>query len=152
MNKERPILFKSEMINAILEGRKSQTRRIVKPQPKVIHAIYTDASVETNCIFRRGDQRIHCSYGQVGDLLWVKKNYFTKKKDAVCWLEITNIRVERLRDITLQDVFAEGAILSTEKGNFRDFKNLWDSLNAKRGYPWESNPFVWVIEFKRIKR
>jgi hypothetical protein len=75
MVKERPILFSAPMVLAILDGRKTQTRRIVKPQPNVVHAIHTDASIETNLIFRRGDQRIHCPYGKPGDRLWVRETW-----------------------------------------------------------------------------
>jgi len=85
-------------------------------------------------------------------------------------LEITGIRVERLQEITVEDAFAEGImrnvdfyILSDnaptriELGDERityspikAFAHLWDSLNAKRGYPWESNPWVWAISFKKL--
>jgi hypothetical protein len=73
--KERPILFSAPMVRAILEGRKTQTRRMVKPQPNAVHAIHNDASIETNLIFRRGDQRIHCPYGKPGDRLWVRETW-----------------------------------------------------------------------------
>ena len=71
--KERPILFSGPMVRAILDGRKTQTRRIVKPQPNVVHAIYGDASIDTNLTFRRGDGRIRCPYGIPGDRLWVRE-------------------------------------------------------------------------------
>jgi hypothetical protein len=76
-------------------------------------------------------------------------------------LEITGIRVERLQDISEEDAKAEGAAMWFPKsdkfrqytdGSYRNgFHDLWDSLNAKRGYPWSSNPWVWVIEFKRVE-
>ena len=88
-------------------------------------------------------------------------------------LRITNVRVERVQEITQRDAHFEGAepikieamgkdviwpigkIPPDEKliGNdYRGgFHSLWDSINAKRGYPWESNPWVWVIEFERVK-
>ena len=75
MSKERPIIFSAPMVRAILEGRKSMTRRIVKPQPNVIHAIHPDASITTNLIFSKGDQRIHCPYGVPGDRLWVRETW-----------------------------------------------------------------------------
>lgn len=73
--KERPIIFSAPMVRAILEGRKTQTRRIIKPQPKIIHSIYGDASIDTERIFRQGDQRIHCPYGRPGDRLWVREAF-----------------------------------------------------------------------------
>lgn len=76
-HKERPILFSGPMVRAIREGRKTQTRRIVKPQPRIVHAIHNDASIVTNRIFRNGDQRIHCPCGQPGDWLWVKETWRT---------------------------------------------------------------------------
>jgi len=74
-------------------------------------------------------------------------------------LEITAVRAERLQNISAKDAVAEGVIIegsgmmdacdiaSQAKDKYRD---LWDSINAKRGFSWDSNPFVWVIEFKRI--
>ncbi|KKK61125.1 hypothetical protein LCGC14_3017480 [marine sediment metagenome] len=72
-------------------------------------------------------------------------------------LEITGVRVERLQEITWQDCKAEGITLETDlfptvnpESKYLDrFKRLWDFLNAKRGYGWSANPWVWVIEFKR---
>ena len=83
-------------------------------------------------------------------------------------LEITDVRVERLQEITEEDAKQEGAnIRITNSVNVysKDFDEgkrsdgsylngfiyLWDSLNTKRGYGWNTNPFVWVISFKRIE-
>ena len=87
---------------------------------------------------------------------------------ARIWLEITGVRVERAQDISEEDAIAEGVQYVVDKfarcddGTMdsceqmalsldprRTFSLLWDTLNAKRGYSWESNPFVWVIEFKK---
>ena len=199
--KEHPILFSTDMVKAILEGRKTMTRRVIKPQP-------TDAGLEfaTAC---EGEfsawqddglnldehsedggpcQRI-CPYGQVGDRLWVREtfvltNYQTpvyradfKDVNGYYWssiasdpkdvkwkpsiymprwasrinLEITEIRVERVQEIRGWDCISEGCPkIEASTGLARQwFTTLWDSLNAKRGYGWESNPWVWVISFKR---
>ena len=72
-------------------------------------------------------------------------------------LEIEEIRAERLQRITGKDITKEG-VLPEEyhfasgvclREVYHPFVKLWDSLNAKRGYPWESNPWVWVIGFKK---
>jgi hypothetical protein len=72
------------------------------------------------------------------------------------WLEITAVRVERIQDITEEDAKAEGIVVwegdRLQRGNSggqQDFSKLWDSLNAKRGYGWDVNPWVWVISFRR---
>ena len=72
--REVPIIFSAPMVEAILEGRKTQTRRVLHPQPNIILGQYPDGTIETNLIFRRGDQRIHPRY-QVGDRLWVKETW-----------------------------------------------------------------------------
>ena len=91
------------------------------------------------------------------------------KCDARIWLEITGIRVERLQEITEEDAIGEGIQLfkvglpptqvKVYASGWPDplcggtsvdgFHHLWDSINAKRGYGWSENPWVWVIEFKR---
>lgn len=66
-------------------------------------------------------------------------------------LEITNIRVERLHQISEEDAIAEGCRYEYPVTARTAFLSIWDSLNAKRGYGWGANPFVWVIEFKRVQ-
>lgn len=73
--KETPLPFRAGMVRGILEDRKDTTRRLVKPQPRVVHALYDDATISTNLLFRRKDQRIRCPYGKPGDRLWVKETY-----------------------------------------------------------------------------
>ena len=69
-------------------------------------------------------------------------------------LEITGVRVERVQDISEEDARAEGIPDEYRAGHriyYRPrFKTLWDSINAKRGFGWDSNPWVWVVEFKRV--
>lgn len=205
---ERPIIFCDEMVRAILDDRKTQTRRVILPQPK-------DEDMPLKPILRKrmvgglaegyydgtwsydGDPmntQYKCPYGKVGDLLWVRegwlhfgdKNYpsqravmyktnydakeskkfkspiFMPKWAARIWLEITGIRVERLQDITEDGAKGEGAKACYPYGKkfeyqpnpswHSGFKILWDSLNAKRGFGWDTNPWVWVIEFKKIQR
>ncbi len=160
------------MVRAILEGRKTQTRRVVKPQPKVVHALYPDCSIETNCIFRKGDQRIHAPY-RVGTRLWVRETWYStpdkqsllgyaadgdiphgvvyRRRPSIFMprrlsrinLLVTHVRCQQIQDITEEDAIAEGVDAST-------FPLLWDAINEKRGFPWASNPWVWVYTFSRI--
>ena len=217
MIKARPIIMDTESVNAILDGRKTQTRRVVKPQPLWVG--------DPNTPFKTNDANpkgiIKCPYGQIGDRLWVKETFLkyqlllarkgnrhtpdyyeewydgefaykadgyttvesfkkdkiimtdgcldcevdgNKWKSPLCMprslsrltIEITNIKVERLQDITEKDAIAEGVepILVPPDGGsqpyIEGYAELWDKINAKRGYSWDSNPFVWVIEFKKV--
>jgi len=206
--KERPILFNAEMVRAVLDGRKTQTRRVMKPQPDddariTIGEIGTSLGVAYIGNERSGGiaTRVPCPYGQPGDRLWVRErhsfNDSMKSASPGCWLvdveysdgteqnilaeikkpkltrergetgwrpsifmprwasritlEITGIRVERVQDISEEDVHAEGCdIMTTGQAHAQAwFHKLWDSINAKRGYGWNDNPWVWVNEFKR---
>ena len=97
-----------------------------------------------------------------------KKPKLTRERGATGWrpsihmprwasritLEVVSVRVERLQEISETDALAEGINgeeLFRAQGYAPDaFRKLWDSLNAKRGYGWAKNPYVWVIEFKRL--
>jgi hypothetical protein len=68
-------------------------------------------------------------------------------------LEVTGVRVERLQEISEADAIAEGIPAfkpSPSKIPRLHYASLWDSLNAKRGFGWDKNPWVWVVEFKRV--
>ena len=109
-------------------------------------------------------------------LKW-KKAMFMPRWASRLNLEIVNIRVERVQDITEEDAIREGVeycdnpdhgfidalsfhdigrlgcpVCGHNPAGFavNNYKKLWDSLNAKRGYPWSNNPWVWVIEFRRV--
>jgi len=213
---ERPIIFNSEMVRAILDGRKTQTRRVIKPQP-------VDAREVESEEWPGG----YCLYGQIGDRLWVRETFCHKwdnegpvfnedgdydtscvwyrattpdvvKLDEDCeevylkdgspaspwmpsihmprWasriqLEITDIRVERVQETSEEDAKAEGCETSLRaylhgrhrKGDavplngvlepsYRNtFAGLWNSINVKRGYGWDVNPWVWIVEFKIVE-
>ena len=226
--KERPILFGGPMVRAILEGRKSQTRRVLRPQPHdgVDAVEWQDRIVvgmnvpdQRGFAMMRGgvieSEAIVCPYGRPGDRLWVRethKGWYTYEGEQhICYkadnqtvvverpsgtashgmllgrchadkwrpsihmprwasritLEVTGVRVERLQDITEEDAVAEGCsawkqrmarvligVEPSDDGPVADtpedvFAMLWDSINAKRGHGWETNPWVWVVEFKR---
>ncbi len=186
--RERPILFSGPMVKAILEGRKTMTRRVIKPQSNV--SDYRPIGVSEVGVKKA------CPYGEPGDRLRVNETWATEKgydktspsklpkvnrprihyladgpkpswagrtrspRFMVKWasritLEITGVRVERAQDITEADARAEGFKDVFDGKTFfpvgHFFKTTWDSLNAKRGYGWDANPWVWVIEFKRVE-
>lgn len=193
--KEHPILFSGGMVKAILERRKTQTRRVVKgkPGPMDIRLVDGDDDTKGREIYLGGGVwgSLKCPYGKPGDRLWVKETWRTVKTDEVetlyfkadeeyhegagwksprfmpRWasrinLEITDVRVERVQDISASDVLAEGvedhypgSQDSIGEGDWKSclvmqYEELWDSINGKK-YPWKSNPWVWVVSFKVIK-
>jgi len=88
-----------------------------------------------------------------------KPSIFMPRWASRITLEITGVRAERLQDITIDNIIREGvrvnainpeADIKYRGALYDNFRSLWDSLNAKRGYPWESNPWVWVIEFNAM--
>ncbi|MFU6819587.1 hypothetical protein ACM78B_20985 [Pseudomonas aeruginosa] len=204
--KERPILFSGPMVRAILEGRKTVTRRVVKPQPDFLGSM-----VDPNTPFKTLDAGLHaritCPHGQPGDRLWVREAWAADAQvDAIAprdlsqgepiwypadfsvrqtgcsmiskgrgrpsihmprWasrilLEITAVRVERLQDISEEQALAEGVRgepcdharqACADIGCWGDtakgaFGFLWESLNGEGS--WAANPWVWVVEFKRV--
>ena len=167
--KARPILFSGQMVRAILDGRKTQTRRIVKPHP--------DGDFGAPFLFQNSDDiwtahdprypcehgvagEWHCPYGAPGDrreARWRLGIHMPRLASRIT-LEIVNVRVERLQEIREDDAKAEGCQPVTHEDGAVDcgtrkttFAKLWDSINAKRGYGWEANPHVWVIEFRMTK-
>lgn len=173
--KERPILFKGEMVRAILAGRKTQTRRILKFDPL---DSYDFASCQENLS--------RCPYGQSGDRLWVKETFATDGSGLLWWradgddqpkagpwkpsifmprwasritLEIVAVRVERLQEISARDCFAEGIERPkfpnfgtdvTIRDNARnDYRLLWESINGPSS--WDRNDWVWCISFRKLE-
>jgi hypothetical protein len=197
------------MVKAILKGQKTQTRRIVKPQPlddwQGIKKIYQPGDRlyvrETwfrneECLLYKASkyENTKAYHGRNGwvQIKW-RPSIFMPREAARIWLEVTSVRVERLQEINWKDALAEGidhsngeddeicdfcpledghkGVKNYGKGpvfcfdggpcdkaqaHFEDdcidcFSELWDSLNSKRGYGWHTNPWVWVIEFKRVE-
>lgn len=213
--KARPILFTGENVRAILDGRKAQTRRVIKRHVAgdVMHhrepheSPYPEWWDDCGIVHR-------CPYGVPGDLLWVREmfqpyvcdeaidsngepmweltDYETGKGFTVNYpasdgrmemvnaenelsyackpsihmprwasrltLRVSNVHVERLQEIREEDARAEG--VEPKVPGYADgrsswlwpFRELWDSINAKRGYSWKSNPHVWVIEWDKVWR
>ncbi len=216
----KPILFNTEMVRAILDGRKSCTRRIVKgfipnnavwgytaftPKGRIsCRGTFADGYGEKffkppyqpgdilyiretwecfECWNCDGDQRGNCpkepkksvldktcgcymyrATDEIsGDAKWHPSIHMPKEA-AQIWLEVTNVRVERLRDITGLSVQKEGIEVEPNEcaGKFDFvselfllFQRLWDSTIKKSDldcYGWDANPWVWVIEFERCER
>lgn len=193
---ERPILFSGPMVRALLDGRKTQTRRIVKPQPRrdrpdSEYWIWESSQLDAGYCHtsRPAMERIMVTrspYGVPGDRLWVRETFKITEGaprrageapveyiyradqdyalDGYRWkpaihmpraacrlvLDVVYVRVERLQEISEDDAFDEGCFaLGDASCTARyQFECLWESLNARRA-PWSSNPWVWVIEFKK---
>lgn len=208
---QHPILFSTEMVKAILDGRKTQTRRVMKPQPETDTPRLTGWSWEHasgkgiangpraaaggEVQYMGASIARYCPYGQPGDLLWVRETFMEHHGENKVWykasqneqflallnefgekwrpsihmprwasritLEVTGVRVERVQDISNEDILNEGihAGSPTELNKYApelisraEFQTLWDKINAKRGYSWESNPWVWVVSFKQVSQ
>jgi hypothetical protein len=229
---QRPILFSTPMVQAILDGRKTMTRRIVNPQPdenkayRVPRILGQEQIWDHWCWDTKEGERIikKCLYGEIGDILWVRETFrkyyvtfpdsdrinfdheivdyaadpntaipmqdgdgfqvFNKdgseryipwkpsihmeKKHCRIYLEITELRVERLNEISESDAVSEG--IRDNRGPFQDgiqfknylgsgswtcspaysFQTLWAKINGQES--WDLNPWVWVIEFKKIDK
>ena len=238
---ERPILFSAPMVRAILEGRKTVTRREIKPRMRSADTQFelhqqTDGSwqpmhtFDESCMDHQGTEHpIVCPYGKPGDRLWVRETWgvishdFDEHGNMIDWepdrpaspiremrfgqgyysghviyradgeaawagdddgggddrsawkpsihmprvasrilLEITDVRVERLQEITPEQVTAEGVSTRGEamwggqwwvdapqqaiEDALKDFADLWTST----GGDWDATPWVWVVEFKRV--
>ena len=176
MNK-KPIIFSGPMIRAILEGRKTQTRRVIKPQPTNMDDDRRRLSVLSDCRYQPGDHLwvreawtpyedwtnsqipylYAADYPEGLNVLW-KPSIHMPREASRLTLGIVKVRVERVQDINEIDAIAEGVMVGKEGipniplTRRAAFRILWDSLNAKREYSWESNPLVWCVEFKRIAR
>lgn len=197
----KPILFNTEMVRAIMDGRKTCTRRMVKPQwEECPHCKY----VHNEYIYDEMAENVYCarcgypleperrSPYQPEDILYVRETWhrYTKrvgkgegchleehygykasiansedaeepwkpsihmpKKAARICLKVTNVSVERLQDITEDGAEVEGCFdyTSTALG----FPDVWDSTIKKSDldrYGWNTNPWVWVIEFERCEK
>lgn len=211
---DRPILFSGPMVRAILEGRKTQTRRVLKPQPdQFLRKLTQIARIAT---FRNPSTGIRQDVGipiAPGDRLWVREAWRTSTayddlpprdmggEEPIQWeadhsietwgwsnfdwcegrfrqgmhmprwasrltLTVTDVRVQRLQDITDEDARAEGVTRCTwaeEIANDDRFEwwvpdetnahptawgafwELWDGINARRGFGWDANP--WVVAY-----
>lgn len=193
----KPIIFSTPMVQAILDGKKTQTRRVIKiddaPENWKI-------SIAGTSIVRTEPYDVKLPRYAVGDILWVRETFFCEpctedcagrndenecpfnrvgnkcygyktqyaggRCDGVKWrpsihmpreaarifIRVKTVRVERVQDITAHDAIREGMESEIPFDTVDEFKELWNNLNAKRGYGWESNPWVWVYEFEKINK
>jgi hypothetical protein len=228
----KPILFNTEMVRAILDGRKTCTRRLVKPQPDEKHTyplgFVTDSTEKKevgcfgfgideyggsiqyakpqyqpddilyvretwehfDCCCCEGDEHGNCyqepqqnvlnkSYGCYmyratdeiyGDARWHPSIHMPKEAARI-WLKVTDVRVERLQEITNDGCVAEGIYPSNCRGcnaafgcdtcidegysEIDEFTEVWNSTIKKSDldrYGWDASPWVWVIEFERCEK
>jgi hypothetical protein len=226
MTIERPIIMSAESVRAILSGRKTQTRCVIKPQPNIPVSGHPASQSE---LLRDWMRNHPCPY-KVGMTLWVRETWrivgwsegepywIEYKSDGACleepgdsqeydddkyiqywiessddcdeakiptdengiyifgenekiptrwrspiymprWasritLEITGARAERLQDITDTGGMYEGWICDPNDLDYLPrqwYRELWDSINARRGFPWDSNPWCWCVIFKMLK-
>ena len=194
--KERGMIFNAEMVRAILDGRKTQTRRIVSDR----HLNLIDVGSQIGECYplecgidhenSQSYYREHCPFGKPGDRIWVRETFgdcgerlvYRADNDdgAQCkvkrwtpsihmprWasritLEITGVRVELLNSISQEDAQAEGMELTGWRPTYSDpdtggevwtpydnFAQLWESIYGEES--WQANPWVWVIEFRRVE-
>ena len=167
--KERPILFSGPMVRAILDGRKTQTRRPYNPKAGFPRE---DGEVTPTTADAWTDYG-PCPLGQPGDRLWVRETW-TQNTSGVVWyradghpiadglwrpsihmprwasritLEITHVWVERVQDITEDGAIREGMVRVDRCSPFQMFRDTWQSIYGT----WDANPFVWAVEFRRVK-
>lgn len=200
--KERPIIMTAESVRAILDGRKTQTRRIATPEQFGM-STFAELREDLGSLWARFSRPRHPRFGERGDRLWVKERWdyfggneylYQQQPEAVIFraderaedtqrrwrtplfmprwasrltLEVVEVRVQRLQDISEEDARAEGCTGSdpepaAEGGTIyawhgrssapcprAHYLTLWDRINAKRA-PWASNPWVWAITFARV--
>lgn len=212
---ERPIIFSAPMVRAILEGRKTQTRRLLRriDAANLRFLGCEEETGESDALIEYfedghsgpgwyaacgeypedGSHHIVCPYGQPGDRLWVRETLRlgdvdwtyaadgariwlsmgdSRVSDMLAWahhkegrtcspihmprwasrltLEVEQVRVQRLQDISDSNALAEGAVGTGAFGSYRrEFAAGWDHINGKRA-PWSSDPWVWALTFRRV--
>ena len=199
----KPILFNTDMVRAILDGRKSCTRRIVKPQQLIVmlpdkckNGAPEEFLKEKKLMFKpycdmTDIELINTAYKapyQPGDILYVRETWkkapngyyyyedwqrndiadVTKWKPSIhmpkeaarIWLKVTDVRGERLQEITEEQIGREGVeveyphMMNGEEKRYA-FSTLWNSTIKKSDldrYGWDANPWVWIIEFERCEK
>ena len=203
----KPILFNTEMVRAILDGRKTMTRQVIKPQPQGHFEVSENPIYIYDTDFSQG--KIMPPY-QTGDILYVRETWYLTdclglqngyiykasvderqlrilekttgiipkwypsihmpKEVARIFLKVTDVRVERLQDMTEDDAIKEGfvedsienddtninfmcsvdCLQGTAKGKFAFLWNKTIKKQDMKMYGWDADPLVWTIEFERV--
>lgn len=210
--RERPILFSAPMVRALLDGRKTQTRRVVKGDPVFVLPFIGRDNQPTHefglCLThdRVINKHVRCPYGVPGDTLWVRESFAKVWRDecppatpddvdieyradtdgkafAGDWpieerdnedrprwrpsihmprwasritLRVTEVRVERLNEISHDDCWAEGTVCDIHgarkhtccSGLTRGYRAIWETINGSGS--WDRNPWVWAVSFERV--
>ena len=196
MQKIRPILFSTPMVQAILEGRKTMTRRLADDFIQMYALSVTNLENSTFRIETVNSYKIINPKVYIGDILWVRETFreyfqmtghpygykataledgdpldekwkpsiFMPKSACRIWLEVTNVRLERLLDISEKDARMEGVICEkidaihkwkdySRQGYLPSAKfsffSLWEKINGKESV--SENPWIWVYEFKKVE-
>lgn len=184
----KPVLFNTEMVRAILDGRKSCTRRLVKFLAKK-NPLWTGYIKDGLMLYNgRNEPCIRKAPYQPGDILYVRETWkqapngyyyyedwqrnniadVTKWKPSIhmpreaarIWLKVTDVRVERLQEITMNGIRSEGlSSMAVHAGDMeialKEWELLWNSTINKSDldrYGWDASPWVWVIEFERCEK
>ena len=211
----KPILFNTDMVRAILDGRKTVTRRVVKFKPGQ-NPQWTGYIPDGPVLYGSNNIPASKSPYHPGDILYVRETWYKDptrymykanysdtekffrdgkevqikwrpsihmpKEAARMFLRVTDVRVERLQAITIEDIQKEGLMRENvrssgctcewatdgcmdEPCSNRDsyewlcwatpFQRLWDSTvkaTDRDQYGWSANPWVWVIEFERVSK
>ena len=201
---ERPILFSGSMIRAIIEGKKTMTRRVIKSDPDLLringrylqyrqtpeydwfdwlpsfgfgpHGATKDTlyvreafarNVITNAVFYKADSGFDYLRSAFPEHLIWKPGIHMPKALARLRLEIKSVKVERINQISAEDALAEGVTWWRRELTHKQiekydrerllvdpvytFEQMWNTINAKRGYPFSAGHWCWCYTFKRLR-
>jgi len=151
--KELPILFSTPMVQAILAGRKTQTRRI-RTNAQAGDLLWVKETWGNNAeygyYYNNGGKYFFKASENIPekDIRW-KPSIFMPREACRLFLRVLDVRTEQAHALTEADAKAEGV---EKDGSYRfAFSRLWDTLNEKRGFGWDTNPIVKVITFEVAK-
>jgi len=169
----KPILFNTEMVKAILDGRKTQTRRVCKGQPQDdgkcspedigykppykpgdilwVRETWDNIPVSPGGHMRMGGKFYYKADGDIRPDGWQGNwhpSIHMPRRAARIFLRVKDVRAERLKEMSANDAMDEGF------ADWNEFARLWDSTIKPEDidkFGWNANPWVWVIEFERTK-